>query len=156
LRSTALMLETQALTMSTPRSAIIGSENTALAKVSAANSAPTAEPMPSSSTSAQRSPASSGISAYSIMPARDQTRSITSNSSANTPACPTTRPASVRECLSAGTFPRSRSRLTEYRPTASSGATNTKPDNSTDSNANRPSHQANAEIAMLTNMITTP
>ena len=41
----ALMLETQAVTMSTSRSAIIGSENAATAKVSAANIEPTAEPI---------------------------------------------------------------------------------------------------------------
>ncbi len=86
LRITAWMLDTQAVTMSTSRSAIIGSEKAAVANVIAANTEPTAEPISRNSRRPWRLLASTGKKALTIIPARDQTSKITSCASANTPA----------------------------------------------------------------------
>ena len=113
LRSTALMLDTQAVTMSTSRSAIIGSDTAAAAKVSAANTEPTAEPISRNSTRSPRSPGCTGRKALTIMPARDHSSRITSCARANTPACPTTRRASAKEWPRLGVRPAPSSRLTQ-------------------------------------------
>ena len=113
MRSTAFTLETPAVTMSTSRSAIIGSENAAMANVSAANTAPAAEPISRNSAQVAKSPRSIGTSALTIMPARDHSISTMPWASANTPACPTTRRASTKESFSRGCRPASSSRLTQ-------------------------------------------
>jgi len=142
--------------MSTSRSAIMGSENAAVAKVKIAKTDPAAEPISRNSSSVPSCPSSMGTNAFTIMPARDQSISTTSCTSANTPACPATRRARTKESRRLGTRPASSARLTQYRPTAINGATNTKPDSSAASSANRPNDHASADTATLTQRITKP
>src|SRR5579859_1981939 len=156
LRSTALMLEMQAVIMSTSRSAIIGSDRAAVAKVSAAKTVPMADPTARYSNNMAVSWASTGKKALNIIPARDHTSRITSCASANTPAWPATRRASTKDCRNVGVRPAPSSLLTQYSPTAISGATNTKPDSKAASSANLPSDHASADTAKLTSMMTMP
>src|SRR5579859_2003160 len=156
LRSTALMLEMQAVIMSTSRSAIIGSDRAAVAKVSAAKTVPMADPTARYSNNMAVSWESTGKKALNIIPARDHTSRITSCASANTPAWPATRRASTKDCRNVGVRPAPSSLLTQYSPTAISGATNTKPDSKAASNANLPSDHASTDTAKLTSMMTMP
>src|SRR5579859_2897864 len=156
LRSTALMLEMQAVIMSTSRSAIIGNDTAAVAKVSAAKTVPMAEPYARYSNSMAVSFASTGKKALSIIPARDHTSRITSCANANTPAWPATRRASTKDCRNEGVRPAPSSLLTQYSPTAISGATNTKPESKAASKANLPSDHASADTATLTSMMIMP
>ena len=132
LRSTALMLVTTAVIASVSRSQIIGSEKALTAKVSSAKIEPTAEPMVRNVASCRQSGwASTGKNTWTMDPARAQTRNTTSSASANTIAVPRLRFCSTRQRPSEGGWPRSSCRLTEYRASASTGATNTKPESST-------------------------
>ena len=113
LRSTALMLVTTAVTVSTRRSTIIGSENAAAENTISAKIDPTALPMPKnvSVVAPAGLPRRSGKNTWIAEPARAQTRNTTISISANTIRLPNARCSSRMQRRSDGILPRSSWRL---------------------------------------------
>ena len=83
--STALMLETTAVTTSTSRLAMKGSEKTLVANVMAANIEPTADPTPRYNIKSLNSTSpSDGKKMCTMVPARAQSRNITNSTMVKT------------------------------------------------------------------------